>query len=49
MYFHPQLPEPGCKEEGALKVVTGDALDLPFPDNSFDTVLCFDVFESKPR
>jgi len=37
--------DPQCKEEGGLKVVTGDALDLPFPDNFFDTVLCFDVLE----
>ncbi|TET38237.1 MAG: class I SAM-dependent methyltransferase [Planctomycetota bacterium] len=37
--------EPKCAEEGGLKVVTGDALDLPFPDKSFDTVLCLDVLE----
>ncbi|MHC4661908.1 MAG: methyltransferase domain-containing protein [Planctomycetota bacterium] len=26
-------------------VVCGDISDLPFPDNSFDTVLCFDILE----
>jgi len=34
-----------CRKRGLAHVVAGDAVALPFPDNSFDTVIALDILE----
>ena len=41
------LKRPGFEYPG-IETVAGDVTDLPFPDNSFDCVLCAEVLEHVP-
>lgn len=36
-------------ETATLEAVPGDALDMPFPDNSFDRVIAAEIFEHIPH
>jgi SAM-dependent methyltransferase len=43
--FDPSLAEAPCNVQPGVRFVVGDATDLPFGENSFDTVTMFDVLE----
>lgn len=46
-FFDLPPPEPASTQRSAV-VLAGDAAKLPFPDNSFDRIICSEVLEHVP-
>lgn len=44
-----KLLEEGKKKYPKLKLLPGSATEIPFPDNTFDVVLCVEVLEHVPE